>query len=200
MKLFLGIFFRLKCFGIENIPKSGAAIILANHTSYLDPPVICASVPRYAHFMAKSELFNIPILGPYLKISGVFPVRRGSADRVAIKRAIDYLSNGEVIAVYPEGRRVGPGEVAEGELGAALIAYKSKATVIPAAIIGTQPWWKMYCNFLPWFSQISIHFGKPVELVLPDEQSEHLKHKEILQENTRRIMESIQALKILKRD
>ena len=186
--------------GMENIPKSGAAIIVANHISYLDPPAISAFLPRYAHFMAKAGLFKIPVLGLILKTSGVFPVKRGAPDRMAIRRAIDYLSNGEVVALFPEGRRVGPGEVAEGELGAALLAYKSKATVIPAAIIGTQPWWKMYCNFFPWFSQVIVHFGKPVKLILPGDQSEHTKGKEILEENTKRIMEAIQKLKLVKRD
>lgn len=194
MKLFLGIFFRLKCFGMENIPKSGAAIIVANHTSYLDPPIICESLPRYAHFMAKSELFNIPVLGPYLKLSGVFPVRRGFADRVAIKRALDYLSNGEVIALFPEGRRVGPGEVAPGELGSALFAYKSKATVIPAAIIGTQPWWERRGLF-GWFSKIIIRYGKPVKLISQNQNSGNISEKAILEENTKRIMAAINALK-----
>lgn len=196
LRIFLRILFRFRSIGMENIPKSGAAIILANHVSYLDPPALSAFSPRHVHFMAKEELFKIPGLSFFWHSVGTFPVRRGVADRRAIRQALEYISKGEVIALFPEGKRVAPGEVAPGELGAALIAYKSKAAVIPAAILGTQPWWRKHGQF-SWFSQVIVHYGPPIELVQQQEDVHH-NEKSVLEENTRRIMNAIQQLREIK--
>lgn len=223
LRWFLRLFFRCKVLGLENIPLNCPIIIAANHVSYLDPPAVSSFVPRQVHFMAKEALFKIPILATFLSITGNFPIRRGTFDRKAIKTALLYLSQGEVVGLFPEGKRVAPGDEAEGELGAALLAYKSKAKIVPAAIIGTQPWWQKKEGF-GWFSKIIIKYGPPLDLAYSvGEKSQDVvgetsqdvvgkksqdvegkaqsvgatvqKEKEILEENTRRIMAAIKALK-----
>ena len=88
-KILFTIFLRLKVEGTENIPKDGPLVIASNHLSLLDPPVLGTAATRKVHFMAKEELF-VPVLGTIYKILGAFPVRRGGADRAAIKHVLTY--------------------------------------------------------------------------------------------------------------
>ena len=112
-KILFTIFLRLKVEGTENIPKDGPLVIASNHLSLLDPPVLGTAATRKVHFMAKEELF-VPVLGTIYKILGAFPVRRGGADRAAIKHGIDILESGQVLAIFPEGTRSKTGELGEG--------------------------------------------------------------------------------------
>ena len=89
---------RLNVEGTENIPQAGPLVIASNHLSLLDPPVIGVAATRKVHFMAKQELF-VPILGDIYKALGAFPVRRGGADRAAIKHGIDILKDNKVLAI-----------------------------------------------------------------------------------------------------
>ena len=100
---------RLNVEGTENIPQEGPLVIASNHLSLLDPPVIGVAATRKVHFMAKQELF-VPILGDIYKALGAFPVRRGGADRAAIKHGIDILKDNKVLAIFPEGTRSLGGE------------------------------------------------------------------------------------------
>lgn len=97
-KILFTIFLRLKVEGTENIPKDAPLVIASNHLSLLDPPVLGTAATRKVHFMAKEELF-VPVLGTIYKILGAFPVRRGGADRAAIKHGIDILESGQVLAI-----------------------------------------------------------------------------------------------------
>ena len=106
-KILFTIFLRLKVEGTENIPKDGPLVIASNHLSLLDPPVLGTAATRKGHFMAKEELF-VPVLGTIYKILGAFPVRRGGADRAAIKHGIDILESGQVLAIFPEGTAARP--------------------------------------------------------------------------------------------
>lgn len=187
LRCFFRPLFRSRIEGLEHLPANGPAIVVANHVSYLDPPILGAFLPRQIRFMAKEELFKIPILSTILHWCGVFPVRRGRADRRAIRKAFASLAAGEIVGLFPEGRRVGPGEEADGELGAALLALKSGAPVIPVAILGTQPWWER-----GWFARAVVRLGPPVELAAPEAGT---RERELLLENTRRIMAAIHALK-----
>ena len=90
LKILFRIFLRLRIEGAENIPKDGPLVIACNHLSLLDPPVLGTAATRKVHFMAKEELF-VPVLGDIYRLLGAFPVRRGGADRAAIKHGIDIL-------------------------------------------------------------------------------------------------------------
>mgnify|MGYP000237741949 CR=1 FL=1 len=133
-KILFTIFLRLKVEGTENIPKDGPLVIASNHLSLLDPPVLGTAATRKVHFMAKEELF-VPVLGTIYKILGAFPVRRGGADRAAIKHGIDILESGQVLAIFPEGTRSKTGELGKAQPGALMMASKAKATIVPACIM-----------------------------------------------------------------
>ncbi|WP_141335469.1 1-acyl-sn-glycerol-3-phosphate acyltransferase [Paenibacillus sp. tmac-D7] len=133
-RLMFSVMFRLKAEGRENIPKEGAVVLCANHTSNWDPPVLGSLLERKVHYMAKAELFELPVLKQVLPRIGAFPVKRGGVSKDSIRLSLQLLKNGEIIGVFPEGTRSNAGGM--GKKGAASLALKSGATVIPAAIIG----------------------------------------------------------------
>ncbi len=146
------VMFRLKAEGRENIPKEGAVVLCANHTSNWDPPVLGSLLERKVHYMAKAELFELPVLKQVLPRIGAFPVKRGGVSKDSIRLSLQLLKNGEIIGVFPEGTRSNAGGM--GKKGAASLALKSGATVIPAAIIGN------YSLFRP----MKVVYGPAVDI------------------------------------
>ncbi len=140
------IFFiwRWRVEGLENFPSEGPVIVVANHVSYWDPVLIGSALPRQVFFMAKKELFAIPVLGWSLKSWGVFPVDRSHPGRGVIKRTLDLLKQGQVVAVFPEGTtRNKTGSLLPFSTGAAYFATRTGVPVCPAAIItvrGASSW------------------------------------------------------------
>ncbi len=120
-----------------DIPRSGGCLLVANHVSYLDPPLVGAAISRSIYFMAKQELFEIPVMGSIIAGTGAFPVKRGTADRGALKRARALLHDGNVVCIFPEGRRSLDGTLQSAEAGAALVAAQSNVPVVPLGLIGT---------------------------------------------------------------
>jgi len=138
--------------GKENIPKDGALILAANHTSFWDAPIILMTTKRPMRTMGKAELFEKKLLAPFLRMAGAFPVRRGTNDITAIKTALRTLKDGGIFAIFPTGTRIKEGDGADAKAGVALIASKSGAPVIPVAIRG---------GYRP-FHRVTIHIGKPL--------------------------------------
>jgi len=155
-KFLCHLFFKLtrgfQVSGQENVPKRGPVVLIANHTSYLDPPALGVASPRRVYFMAKEELFRIPLFGWLLKGLGAFPVKRGTPDRRAFKRALAVLAAGNVLGIFPEGTRSKTGELGPAEEGAAVLALRSGAPVVPAGITGTRG-----------SGPIRVAFGPPVD-------------------------------------
>lgn len=144
--------FRLQVQGKENIPSTGPVVLCANHISLLDPPLVGTPLQRKVHYMAKAELFRIPVLGWLITQFGAFPVKRGGVSKESIRLALQTLKDGNMMGIFPEGSRSNAGGM--GKKGAASLALKSKATVIPVAIIG---------SYVP-FRRMRIIYGKPVDL------------------------------------
>jgi len=133
---FLRILVRVRIHGGENLPAEGGVIVCANHISNLDPIMLAAAFPRQVRFMAKIELFRIPLLGGILKILGAFPVDRGAMDVGAIKTSIKLLNQGEVVGVFPQGTRhkgVPPGQ-SKVRHGSGMLAAKTQANIVPIFI------------------------------------------------------------------
>ena len=133
-------FFRLlgaKDYGTETLPQEGGVIVAANHMSNWDPPFLASFLQRPVSYMAKQELFEIPIFGTVIRWLFAFPVRRGAADRSAVKAAVKELRAGRCVGIFPEGTRSKDGEVHKFGAGVALLAAMSGAPVVPAAIMGT---------------------------------------------------------------
>lgn len=151
------VFFRWQIKGVENIPKNGGVIIAANHISLWDPPVVGSALPRKLHFMAKEELFSNQILRWIITKLGAFPVRRGTADRTAIRKAIAILQEGGMLGLFPEGTRSKDGKLGQAESGLAMIAIRAGVPIVPAAIIGTNKVFQA-----PFFPRFRVIFGEPI--------------------------------------
>ncbi|WP_170270112.1 lysophospholipid acyltransferase family protein [Heliorestis acidaminivorans] len=120
--------------GFENVPQSGPVIIVSNHVSNWDPLIVGCAIQRPVHFMAKLELFQVPLLGTLLRNFGAYPVERGGSGRKALKRSIDLLGQNKVIGLFPEGTRSKTGKLGEAKAGVALIAAKAGAPIVPIGL------------------------------------------------------------------
>lgn len=129
-------YFQWRLTGARYLPETGPAIVVSNHVNYLDPMAMGAVSSRSLHFMAKEELFENPLARWFLRKVDAFPVRRGRADRNAIRHALRILAAGHLLAMFPEGTRSKTGELQELQRGAALLALKSGAPVVPMHITG----------------------------------------------------------------
>lgn len=132
------LYFRGRISGTHNIPKRGPLIVVANHASDFDPPLLSCCVQRPVSYMAKEELFRIPVLAPAIRLYGAYPVKRGSADRSAIREALKQLDQGWAVGVFLQGTRTLDGRIPAPKLGAALIAAKAQAPLLPVSLWGTQ--------------------------------------------------------------
>lgn len=180
-RCYFKLLYRCRVHGLENIPTTGAFIICSNHTSWFDPPLVGSMMPRKkrVYFMAKEELFSIFVLGRAIKKLGAFPVKRDTADRKAIAKALQVLEEGKVLGLFPEGTRVKTGDVAEPFQGPAFLALKSKKPVLPVRI----KWPSRY------FKTLQVCIGKP--LVFKEEGE---KRKEMLNRISMTIMQEIHKL------
>ncbi|MBP3367791.1 MAG: 1-acyl-sn-glycerol-3-phosphate acyltransferase [Clostridia bacterium] len=126
---------RIQVSGEENIPEGGA-IVASNHTAFSDVLVISASTKRQVRYMAKKELFKIPLLAQLIRGLGAYPVNRGGADVSSIKLTISMLEAGELIGIFPQGHRHGKKDprTTEVKAGVGMIAYRSKAPIVPVFI------------------------------------------------------------------
>ncbi|HHT49161.1 MAG TPA: 1-acyl-sn-glycerol-3-phosphate acyltransferase [Firmicutes bacterium] len=125
--------------GAEHLPEKGPVIVVSNHTNLIDPIVVgCSLRQRQVCFMAKEELFRIPLLGGLVRRLGAFPVKRGKGDRGAFRAALGILSADQVLGMFPEGTRHKDGKIHPLRPGAALLAVESGAMILPMVITGTE--------------------------------------------------------------
>jgi 1-acyl-sn-glycerol-3-phosphate acyltransferase len=153
--------------GSEHIPRSGSFILVSNHCSNLDPEILGWAVgyrsKRLIHFMAKVEMRSWPVLGWLASQSGVFFVRRGEGDRAAQRFALEALAAGRPIALFPEGTRSRDGHLKPFKSGAAFLATRSGAPVLPAGIAGTHRLFPGRSRF-PHASRVVVRIGQPFTL------------------------------------
>jgi 1-acyl-sn-glycerol-3-phosphate acyltransferase len=177
----LKIVWRLEVTGTENVPKDGALIVACNHVSNLDPVALGCAMPRPVRYMAKRQLFAMPILGPLITSLQAYSVDREGSALAAMRVSLAVLKTGGIVGIFPEGRRNVTGEVKE-KGGAALLASMGKVPVVPAAIVGTGNLWS--------FNRIRVTFGEPVLV-----ERRRTPEGDDLDEWASRIMARITALK-----
>ncbi|MBN2149356.1 MAG: 1-acyl-sn-glycerol-3-phosphate acyltransferase [Anaerolineales bacterium] len=151
--------------GLENIPKTGPAILMMNHIAFVDSLAVLHLTPRNIIPMAKIEVYDYPVIGIFPRLWGVIPVRREEVDRRAIQGALDVLREGEIILLAPEATR--HPQLEQGKEGVAYLAARSGAPIVPVAVEGTEG--------LPTFRfsrrwrepGVQVRFGEPFSY-LPD--------------------------------
>jgi 1-acyl-sn-glycerol-3-phosphate acyltransferase len=159
---------RVEVVGLEHVPSSGAAILAGNHISWVDPVFLaCWLTPatgRPLNWMGKAEAMRWPLVGQFLRINGVFGVRRGAADLEAFRLAERVLAEGHLLGIYPEGTRSHDGRLGAFRDGAALLALRSGVPVLPVSVSGTHHLWRRG-SFLPRrVAQIRLVIGAPLHL------------------------------------
>lgn len=195
----LGIFFLpVRIRGERHLAAvRGPVIVVANHQSNLDPPLLILLRSREVHFMAKRELFSVPVFGWICRKVRAVPVHRGAGDHQAVKHVLDYLSAGEAVVLFPEGTRSRTGRLQPGRPGVALMAMRSRATVVPMAIDGSfdvlpPGVWVPRQNTIKMTIGPAIDFSEEYRRGLPEERNEQ---RTLLDTMTERMMESIARLK-----
>ena len=132
------ILLRMRIYGLKNIPRHGGALVISNHVHNADPVLIEAACSRPVHFMAKVEIWNVPGVRWIATQTGAFPVRRGTADRAALRQASAVLADGRLVGVFPEGTRSVSGGLTKGNRGVSMIATQINAPLIPTAVLGSE--------------------------------------------------------------
>lgn len=183
------VFFRLRLEGREHEPARGPFIVAANHASAIDPPIVGIALRHQAVYMAKHELLQAPVLGPLLRSVGVFPVRRGEPDRKAIRRSLEVLDSGGVLVMFPEGTRSPDGRLRAPEPGAAMIALRTGAPVLPAAVINSHRILPKRARW-PRLSQVIVRIGPPLAVPKIEGRLDH----ETLEEWGNKIIAEIEKL------
>lgn len=186
LRIFYFPVFRMRVRGRENIPKNGPVLVCCNHAAKRDPVMLGVSMGRQVFYMAKEELFQNWFIGGLLRKLGAFPVLRGSGGADALQEAYSLLDENAVVGVFIEGTRSKTGELGKPKTGAALLAYRTKAPVVPVCITaedGRPP---------RVFKRTIVNFGKPIPfeaLEMPDDSSMQLRKA------SRKIMAEIAALR-----
>src|SRR5512145_2769433 len=155
------LLFRVEGRGTEHVPAEGPVLIVANHSSVLDPPLVGGMCPRQLTFLAKAELFRIPGLGGLIRRLGAQPLRREGADPSALRTARRVLAEGKALLVFPEGTRGEEGRLREAKPGAALLAVQSGAAVVPVYVSGSGRAWPRGRR-LPRPAKVVVTFGAPL--------------------------------------
>jgi 1-acyl-sn-glycerol-3-phosphate acyltransferase len=185
-------YFPLTIHGREHIPDKGPFVFCSNHAAHLDPIVLgYSSLYRAIGFMAKEELFKIPVFGFLIRHWGAFPVKRNKWDEMAIQSFVEHVRNDKPLVLFPEGTRTLDGELLPPKKGVGKLLQMSRVTVVPVYIEGTHQLWPKGRHF-PKPGRVSAHIGAPVPLddlyALPEE-------KDTYRLIVERVMEHIKELR-----
>jgi 1-acyl-sn-glycerol-3-phosphate acyltransferase len=158
----LRLLFRHRAIGVEHVPLTGGALLASNHMSHLDPPVVGVGAPRPLHFMAKAELFRIPLFGGMIRRLNAYPVEREGADASALRHALLLLRRGEALLVFPEGTRgTEGGPLGQGRAGTGMLAALAGVPVVPVYVEGTGRALPRGAG-RPRLTRITVRYGPPL--------------------------------------
>jgi 1-acyl-sn-glycerol-3-phosphate acyltransferase len=188
MKFAAWLCLRVEREGLENLPRCGPALIVINHLGDADTAALLSSFPYAPDALGKIELYDVPVLGRLIEWYGVIWLHRGRPDKRAIRAALDGLAEGRVILIAPEGRYTLTGALEEGSGGAAFLAYKSGAPIVPVAFTGTENE-NVYGHLRRLKrARVTLKVGKMFGLAGQADRSERMR------EGTRQIMEALASL------
>lgn len=153
--------FDLTSVGRHHVPATGPVLLVSNHSSLLDPPLVGGAAARQLSFLAKAELFEIPGFGRLIRHLNARPLRREGGDAPALREALRMLSEGRALLVFPEGTRGPEGELRPPKAGAGMLAVLSGAKVVPVYVSGSGQAWPRGRR-LPRRSRVTVTFGPPL--------------------------------------
>lgn len=182
--------FDLTTVGRHHVPPTGPVLLVSNHSSILDPPLVGGAAARQLSFLAKAELFDIPGFGRLIRGLNARPLRREGADASALREALRMLGEGRALLVFPEGTRGPEGELRPPKAGAGMLAVLSGAPVVPVYVSGSGQAWPRGRRF-PRRSRVTVTFGPPLVF----EGREGAARKERYVEATRAMMTAIARLR-----
>ena len=177
-------FYRVRYTGRENIPLEGGVLVVSNHQSHFDPPLVGLACPRQMNYLARETLFRFAPFGWLLRSVGSIELDREGMGLSGIKESLRRLKRGEMVLIFPEGTRSPDGAIAPFLPGFTSLAVRSKAAILPVAIDGAYEVWPRWRKF-PGLGTIRVHFGPPI---LP-EQFAGLEERELVREVERRVRE-----------
>jgi 1-acyl-sn-glycerol-3-phosphate acyltransferase len=181
----LGVCFRVKVEGRENVPKRGPVILASNHRSFLDSIFIPLVLRRRVTFVAKAEYFDDPKTAWFFRGVGQIPIRRegGSASERALASASDVLTAGGVFGIYPEGTRTRDGFLHRGHTGVARLSLRTGTPIVPVGLIGTDEVQPVDRRMPRLFRRVTVRFGEPLDPSrYADTDAEHLALRELTDE------------------
>jgi 1-acyl-sn-glycerol-3-phosphate acyltransferase len=180
---------RYRVSGRENVSATGPLLIVANHLSWYDPLLLGVILPRRVWFFTKVEIFRWPIVGAACRGTGQIPVHRGTSDRAALEKGLQYLREGKAVMVFPEGTVARQEQMIAAHTGAAMLALRSGATVLPIAHTGTRRVLRSLRK--GWFPRVNIQIGAPFVPVVPEGVARKLELKAVTQQIMEHIAEMI---------
>jgi len=187
--VFTHLISRYRVRGLENVPATGPLLIVANHLSWYDPILLGVILPRRVWFFTNAEIFRWPIVGAVCRATGQIPVHRGSSDRAALEKGLEYLREGKALAVFPEGTVARKEQMIAAHSGAAMMALRTGATVLPIAHTGTRRILRSLRTL--WFPRVDIQIGTPFVPAISEGVARKVELKAVTQEIMGRIAEMI---------
>jgi 1-acyl-sn-glycerol-3-phosphate acyltransferase len=181
----LHLYFRGRIRGAEQVPKRGRLLVVSNHASDFDPLLLSCCVGRPVAYMAKEELFRVPVLKQAITVYGAYPVKRGAGDRSAMKAAIASIESGWATGVFLDGTRTADGRIQDPKLGAAWIAAKTQSPLLPVSLWGTEQIFQKG-SAVPRPVPVTVRIG---ELILPPGSSDRAQLEAVTQRCAKAINE-----------
>jgi len=161
LAVFCKIFFRLRLFGRENIPKKGAFILAANHQSYLDPVLCGATLHRQMYYLARESLFSNWFFAGLISSVNTLPLKQAEGDLTTVRKVIELLKAGKGVCLFPEGTRTNDGRIEPFKSGLGLLCRRGNAAIIPAVIDGAFECWPRHKRMFS-FGSAWVQIGRPI--------------------------------------
>lgn len=184
---------RFQVAGLEHVPRDGSVLLVSNHLGIIDPAVICVRFPREVRFSGKAELFGWPVIGWVARVVKAVPIHRGESDRAALRRLGNLLTAKECVLVFPEGTYADPPDPAAMiplKTGAAFLAMRTGAAVLPVGITGTERVWLLGRGWRPWRRpRVHVRYGAAYRPAPPPGLSAKATYQYVTDEMARRIAE-----------
>ena len=160
--LFFAVFYRVRYYGQNNMPENGPVILICNHQSHFDPPLLGVGLRRRLNFLARKTLFKFKPFAWLIEMLDAIPLEIDGIGFAGIKESIKRLKNGEIILIFPEGGRTWDGDVAHFLQGSLTLAQRTKAAILPAAISGCYEAFPRTQHYPKLWGKMRVIYGQPM--------------------------------------